>query len=120
MILSAVFGISLGACTVFAVDSSFAIHTHITGTTNVVELVNSGVGESGIYEILSTLPLGATVLPILLLIIMVGFVASSLDSASLSLAQTTQRVIDESGNVNPLLRVFFQPEKVLVRDCFCV
>ena len=107
MILSAVFGISLGACTVFAVDSSFAIHTHITGTTNVVELVNSGVGEAGIYEILSTLPLGATVLPILLLIIMVGFVASSLDSASLSLAQTTQRVIDESGNVNPLLRVFW-------------
>ena len=34
-------------------------------------------------------------------------IAASLDSASLSLAQTPQRVIDESGNVNPLLRVFW-------------
>ena len=107
MIFAGAFGISAGACTVIGVNSSFAINTHITGTTDVVQLVNSGIGEIGIYQLLSTLPLGGVVLPIFLLVIMVGFVASSLDSASLSLAQMTQHKLDENGDVNPLLRVFW-------------
>lgn len=100
-------GISVGGWLVFAVDGSFAIYSHTQGLTDVVELVNSGVGEAGIYQILELLPGGAVVLPLLMLVIMVGFVASSLDSASLSLAQTTTKIVEKDGNVNRWMRVFW-------------
>lgn len=105
--IATLFGISIGGWVVFAVDSSYAIYTQKTGLTDVVELINSYVGEAGIYQIIETLPLGKVVLPLLLIFVIVGFVASSLDSASLSLSQTTQRIMNEDGNVNPLLRVFW-------------
>ncbi len=79
----------------------------MNGLTDVVELVNSNVGEAGIYQVLELLPGGAVFLPALVLIIMVGFVASSLDSASLSLSQTTQPIPEKDGNVNRWLRVFW-------------
>lgn len=105
--IATLFGISIGGWVVFAVDSSYAIYTQKTGLTDVVELINSYVGEAGIYQIIETLPLGKVVLPLLLIFVIVGFVASSLDSASLSLSQTTQRIMNKDGNVNPLLRVFW-------------
>lgn len=107
MSICTLFGISLGGWVVFAVDSSFAIWTHKEGLTDVVALVNSDVGEAGIYQVLSTLPGGTIILPILVLLSIVGFVASSLDSASLSLSQTTQKITDKNGDVNRGLRVFW-------------
>lgn len=105
--IATLIGISVGGWVVFAVDSSYAIYTQANGITDVVALVNSYVGEAGIFQIIETLPLGAKVLPIVLLLTIVGFVASSLDSASLSLSQTTQRIMNKDGNVNPMLRVFW-------------
>lgn len=105
--IATLFGISIGGWVVFAVDSSYAIYTQKEGITDVVGLINSYVGEAGIFQIIETLPLGKVVLPLLIIVVIVGFVASSLDSASLSLAQTTQRIMNKDGNVNPLLRVFW-------------
>ncbi|MGI6767274.1 MAG: BCCT family transporter [Lentihominibacter sp.] len=107
MALCTLFGISAGGWTIFAIDSSFSIWTHVNGLTDVVALVNSGVGEAGIYQVLGVLPGGAMILPALVLLIIVGFVATSLDSASLSLSQTTQKITDKHGNVSRALRVFW-------------
>ncbi len=105
--IASLIGISVGGWLVFAIDGSFSIYSHVNGLTDVVELVNSNVGEAGIYQVLELLPGGAVFLPALVLIIMVGFVASSLDSASLSLSQTTQPIPEKDGNVNRWLRVFW-------------
>ena len=107
MSICTLIGISVGGWTVFAVDSSFSMWTHVTGKTDVVALVNSEVGEAGIYQVLGTLPGGSTILPVIVLLTIVGFVASSLDSASLSLSQTTQRITDKNGDVTRALRVFW-------------
>ena len=104
--LCSLFGISLGGWIVFAIDSSFSIWTHVSGLTDVVALVNSDVGEAGIFQVLSVLPGGSTILPAIILLTIVGFVASSLDSASLSLSQTTQRITDKHGDVSKGLRRF--------------
>lgn len=112
--IATLFGISAGGWVIFAVDTSYAQWTHLNGITDVVELVNSGVGEAGIYQILATLPMGTTVLPIVLMLTIVGFVASSLDSASLSLSQTTQKIANADGNVNPMLRLFWCLMLVLI------
>lgn len=105
--ICSLFGISLGGWIVFAIDTSFSIWTHVTGKTDVVALVNSDVGEAGIFQVLAVLPGGKTILPAIILLTIVGFVASSLDSASLSLSQTTQRITDKNGDVSKGLRLFW-------------
>ena len=107
MSICTLIGISVGGWAVFAVDSSFSIWTHVNGLTDVVALVNSDVGEAGIYQVIGILPGGKTVLPVIVLLTIVGFVASSLDSASLSLSQTTQKITDKDGDVSRGLRVFW-------------
>ncbi|MEA4988381.1 MAG: BCCT family transporter, partial [Anaerovorax sp.] len=101
------FGISGSGWFLFAVNGSFSIYAHITNQTNIVELVNSGVGEAGIYQVLELLPGGSVILPSILLVITVGFVASSMDTGSLSLAQTTTKIVEKDGEVNKWLRVFW-------------
>ncbi|MEA4922474.1 MAG: BCCT family transporter [Eubacteriaceae bacterium] len=105
--LATLLGISVGGWLVFSIDGSFAIHSHIEGLTDVVKLVNSGVGETGIYQVMGLLPGGKVILPMVMLLVIIGFVASSLDSASLSLSQTTQRIVDKEGNVSRGMRVFW-------------
>jgi BCCT family betaine/carnitine transporter len=107
LVWATLIGISVGSWFLFIVDGGFAIHSHITGLTDIVALANSGAGEAGIYDVLSLLPGGNVLLPVVLLIVIVGFVASSLDSASLSLAQTTTLKVERDGNVNPWFRVFW-------------
>lgn len=107
MSICTLIGISFGGWVVFAIDSSFSIWTHVNGLTDVVALVNSGVGEAGIYQVIGVLPGGKIFLPVVILVTIVGFVASSFDSASLSLSQTTQKITDKNGDVSKSLRVFW-------------
>jgi len=104
LVWATLIGISAGGWFLFAINGSFSIHSHVTGTANIVDLVNSGAAEAGIFDVIGTLPGGNVLLPVVLLVIIVGFVASSLDSASLSLAQTT---FISTGELNPWLRVFW-------------
>ncbi len=105
--LAVLFGISAGGWFLFAINGSFAIQSQMTGAVDVTGLVSSGAGQDSIYQIIAILPGGAKLIPLLLLLITVGFVASSLDTASFSLAQTTSLKLDADGNPKPLVRVFW-------------
>jgi BCCT family betaine/carnitine transporter len=107
LVWATLIGISAGGWFLFTVNGSFAIHSHITGLTDIVALVNNGVAEQGIFDVMSLLPGGNVLLPVVILIVIVGFVASSLDSASLSLAQTTTLMTEDNGEVNRWFRVFW-------------
>lgn len=96
-------GISAGGWFLFGVDGSFAIKAFLDGTADVVGLVNSGVGDAAIYSILEVLPLGATLLPVVILLLIVGFVAPSMDAASLALAET----VTKRGTPKMALRIFW-------------
>ena len=52
---------------------------------------------------MKVLPLGSTLLPFLILVLIVGFVAPSMDSASLALAET----VTKRGTPKMALRIFF-------------
>ncbi|MGL4347746.1 MAG: BCCT family transporter [Chitinophagaceae bacterium] len=96
-------GVSIGGWFLFGVNGSFSIKAYIDKTVDVVGLVNSGVGEVAIYDILAILPLGTTFIPIIVLLLIVGFVAPSLDSASLALAETTTK----KGTPRMSVRIFW-------------
>ncbi len=107
LVWATLIGISAGGWFLFSINGSYAIHSHVTGLTDIVDLANSGVGEAGIYQVLALIPGGKVILPIIFMFVIVGFLASTLDTASLSLAQTTAKELDDEGNVNPWLRVFW-------------
>ncbi len=96
-------GISAGGWFLFGVDGSFSIKAFLDGSADVVGLVNSGVGDAAIYSILEVLPLGATLLPVVILLLIVGFVAPSMDAASLALAET----VTKRGTPKMALRIFW-------------
>lgn len=92
-----------GGIAIFGINGSFSIFTHLQGTVDVIGLVTSGVGDAAIYRILEVLPLGKTLLPFIILLLIVGFVAPSMDSASLALAET----VTKRGTPKMALRLFF-------------
>lgn len=101
--VATILGISAGGWFLFGVDGSFSIKAFLDGEADVVGLVNSGIGDAAVYEILQVLPLGATLLPVVILLLIVGFVAPSMDSASLALAET----VTKSGTPKMIIRIFW-------------
>lgn len=98
-----IFIMTAGGCIIFGINGSFSIYANMNGLADVVGLVNSGVGDAAVYEILKVLPLGKSLLPFLVLVLVVGFVAPSMDSASLALAET----VTKRGEPKMVLRLFF-------------
>lgn len=105
--LCCLLGISAGVWVLFGVNGSLAMHAEFNGTVSVTEILESGAGQDLIYSVVASLPGGVKVLPFTMLLIIVGFVASCLDSASFSLAQTTTMKLDKQGNVSRALRLFW-------------
>lgn len=101
--VATILGITAGSIFLFGINGSFSIKSFIDGDVDVVGLVNSGVGDSAIYEIMSVLPLGSTLLPAVILILIVCFVAPSMDSASLALAET----VTKGGTPKMAVRIFW-------------
>lgn len=101
--VATIFGMTAGGWFIFGINGSFSIKAFLDGSTDVVGLVNSGIGDAAIYSILEVLPLGATLLPVVILLLIIGFVAPSMDSASLALAET----VTKRGTPKMSLRIFF-------------
>lgn len=97
------FIMTAGGIAIFGINGSFSINGYLSGAVDVIGLVNSGIGEVAIYSILKILPFGKTLLPFLILVLIVGFVAPSMDSASLALAET----VTKRGTPKMALRMFF-------------
>lgn len=105
--LCCLLGVSGGVWVLFGINGGFAMHAELSGTVKVTEILSSGAGQDMIYGVVSSLPGGSKILPLAMMLIIVGFVASSLDSASFSLAQTTTLRLKESGEVSKTLRLFW-------------
>lgn len=105
--LCCLLGVSVGVWVLFGVDGSFAMHAELNGIVSVTEILNSGAGQDMVYGVVESLPGGSKILPLVMMLIIIGFVASSLDSASFSLAQTTTLCLDTKGNVSRPLRLFW-------------
>lgn len=103
MAFATLLGISIGGWILVGINGSFSMKIHLDGIVDVVKLATSGIGEVAIYEIIKSLPLGATILPIIMILLVIGFVAPSLDSASLALTET----VTISGKPKKFIRLFW-------------
>lgn len=100
--LACLFGISISVWVLFAIDGGYAIYAELNEIVSVTEIMKSGAGQEMIYEVIKTLPGGNKFLPCVMLVMIAGFVASSLDSASFSLAQT---ISNERGTITKTVRI---------------
>lgn len=105
--LSCLLGVSIGVWMLFAVDGGLAMNAEFTGAISVTDILATGAGQDLIYKVVELVPGGTKVVPVVMLLFIGGFVASNLDSASFSLAQTTTLKTDDQGNVNKGMRLMW-------------
>ncbi|MEA4922921.1 MAG: BCCT family transporter [Eubacteriaceae bacterium] len=102
VVLTCLLGISLGTWIMFGIDGGFGLHAEITGQFALSQVSDV---QAGVFKLLGTLPLGEIIIPIVFALCTLGFLATSLDSASFTLASSATRQLDEKGNPNPKFRL---------------
>ncbi len=106
VVLCCLVGISVGTWILFGINGSFAMNAEITGKFRITEAVLNGNGQNAIYSLLDLLP-GGLLMSIVYLLIAIGFLSTSLDSAAFALSATATKKLDAEGNTNPLFRLFW-------------
>ena len=86
----------------FGINGSFGLHAELTGQ---FELSKAEDMQAGLMTLLETLPLGKVVLPIVFAVVTIGFLATSLDSASFAIAVAGSKSLDSNGNPNTAFRL---------------
>ena len=107
MILSTILGGTLGCMVLFGINGGFGIHAQVTGQMDFVSLLqDKGVGST-VLGILSMLPIPEVISASVFTIMLILFLATSLDSASFSLAAVVTTNLKEGESPNPVFRLFW-------------
>lgn len=104
MILTEVFGLTIGIFILFGVNGGFGLNAELTGEFELSKVENS---QGGVMELLGTLPLGDVVLPLFYTLVTIGMLTTSLDGASFTLATSSSKQLDSNGNPNAKFRVIW-------------
>lgn len=106
LVLSCMFGISVGTWIFFAVNGGLAQDRELRGIFSTIDTVKNGDPYAGVFHLLDTMPLGI-VLAIVYTVCVVGFICTTLDTASLCLASTTIKKLDENNDPSKKSRLFW-------------
>lgn len=106
LVLSCMFGISVGTWIFFGVNGGLAMDRELSGEYSMVKEIMNGDPYQGVFTLLDTLPLGV-VLAVVYTICVAGFICTTLDTASLCLASTTIKTLDENNNPSAASRLFW-------------
>lgn len=106
VIVSMVIGGSAGCFIFFGVLGSFSMNVHLTEILDVTKLMNESGGSATVIAVLKTLPFSAVFL-IIFIVMSTLFLATTLDSASFTLAATSTGKLDENANPPTALRLFW-------------
>ena len=82
------------------------MHRQVTGQFDLIQAVKSGDPYAAVFKILDTLPL-STVLAVIYIVVVIGFICTTLDTASLCLASTTIKKLDENNDPSKKSRLFW-------------
>ncbi len=106
LVLCCMLGISIGTWVFFSVNSGVALDRELSGVFSMVGEVEHGDPYAGVFTLLNTLPLGK-VLAVVYTVCVIGFICTTLDTASLALASTTSDKVDKDNNPNKMWRLFW-------------
>ncbi|OLQ72163.1 glycine/betaine ABC transporter [Photobacterium proteolyticum] len=103
---SMVIGGSAGCFIFFGVLGSFSMNVHLTEIVDVTRSITENGGSATVIAVLNTLPASALFI-IIFAIMSTLFLATTLDSASFTLAATAANQLDENANPPTALRLFW-------------
>ena len=106
VITSMVLGGSAGCFIFFGVLGSFSMSTHLNELVNVTESLSTAGGAATVIAVLNTLPMSALFI-VIFAVMSTLFLATTLDSASFTLAATAANQLDEDANPPTALRLFW-------------
>lgn len=103
---SMVLGGSAGCFIFFGVLGSFSMSVHLTEILDVTGIMNESGGSATVIAVLKTLPFSSIFL-VMFIVMSTLFLATTLDSASFTLAATSSNQLDEDANPPTELRLFW-------------
>ncbi|MFC1503321.1 BCCT family transporter [Pseudomonadota bacterium] len=103
---SMVIGGSAGCFIFFGVLGSFSMNVHLTEVIDVTRSITENGGSATVIAILDTLPL-SWLFVVIFAVMSTLFLATTLDSASFTLAATASNQLDENANPPTALRLFW-------------
>lgn len=106
LVLACMFGISIGTWVFFGINSGLAMDRELSGTYSMIDEVANGDPYTGVFALLDTLP-GGVVLAVIYTVCVMGFICTTLDTASLCLASTTVKKLDANNNPSARARLFW-------------
>lgn len=104
VVLCCLGGISIGTWIMFAINGGFGLNAELTGQFELSKAENL---QAGVMDLLGTLPLGGVILPLVFGLVTLGFLATSLDSASFAIATSASKTLDENGMPNTKFRLIW-------------
>lgn len=102
MILTCLGGISVGTWVMFGINGGFGLNAELTGEYALSKATDL---QAGLFDLLGMLPGGQVVIPVVFTLVTLGFLATSMDSASFTLAVSATKQLDEKGNPNSKFRL---------------
>lgn len=106
VIISMVLGGSAGCFIFFGVLGSYSMSTHLNDLVNVTDILSNVGGSEAVITVLQTLP-ASSLFIVIFAIMSTLFLATTLDSASFTLAATAANQLDENANPPTYLRLFW-------------
>ncbi|KLN64886.1 MULTISPECIES: BCCT family transporter [Vibrio] len=106
VIISMVLGGSAGCFIFFGVLGSYSMSTHLNELVNVTDMLSNVGGSETVVAVLKTLPF-SSVFILIFAVMSTLFLATTLDSASFTLATTVANQLDEDANPPTSLRLFW-------------
>lgn len=106
VIMSMVLGGSAGCFIFFGVLGSYSMSTHLNDLVNVTDMLSNSGGSATVIEVLRTLPFSDLFI-VIFAVMSTLFLATTLDSASFTLAATAANQLDEDANPPTSLRLFW-------------
>ncbi|NOI65086.1 BCCT family transporter [Vibrio sp. 99-8-1] len=106
VIISMVLGGSAGCFIFFGVLGSYSMSTHLNDLVDVTGMLSESGGAATVIEVLRTLPMSSLFI-VIFAVMSTLFLATTLDSASFTLAATAANQLDEDANPPTFLRLFW-------------
>lgn len=107
LILSSVLGGSLGCIILFGINGGYGMNLQLSGKSDVISIFGEDSAGGTVVEILSHTPVPTVLAATVFTVMLIFFLATSLDSASFSLAATATKTMGKEESPKPFLRLFW-------------
>ncbi len=96
----------IGTSLIFGICGNYTLHLMNSGTVDAIGLIETGMADQLVTEVLSATPF-PTAMILIYLVSMILFTVTTLDGTSFALSSVASEKVSEDGTVSPVFRLFW-------------